>query len=61
MKKSALIFTVIIFTAMLVQAQKFAYVDTQYILDNIPEFAEAQSQLDEISVQWQKEGDPTGP
>ncbi len=55
MKKSALIFTVIIFTAMLVQAQKFAYVDTQYILDNIPEFAEAQSQLDEISVQWQKE------
>ncbi len=55
MKKSALIFTVIVFTAMLVQAQKFAYVDTQYILDNIPEFAEAQSQLDEISVQWQKE------
>jgi outer membrane protein len=40
---------------MLIQAQKFAYVDTQYILDNIPEFAEAQDQLDEISAQWQKE------
>ena len=29
--------------------------DTQYILDNIPEYAEAQSQLDELSAQWQKE------
>ena len=55
MKKIMLTFTVIIFTVMMVQAQKFAYVDTQYILDNIPEFAEAQSQLDEISVQWQKD------
>jgi outer membrane protein len=55
MKKQILFFTVIIFTTMMVQAQKFAYVDTQYILDNIPEYAEAQSQLDEISVQWQKE------
>ena len=55
MKKQLLLFTVLIFAVMMVQAQKFAYVDTQYILDNIPEFAEAQSQLDEISVQWQKE------
>jgi outer membrane protein len=55
MKKTILIFSVIIFSAMLIQAQKFAYVDTQYILDNIPEFAEAQDQLDEISAQWQKE------
>lgn len=36
-------------------AQKFAYVDTQYILDNLPEFTEAQAQLDEMSLQWQKE------
>jgi len=47
---------VVFFMAMtLIQAQKFAYVDTQYILDNIPEFTEAQAQLDEISDQWQKE------
>ncbi|MEI8006395.1 MAG: OmpH family outer membrane protein [Bacteroidota bacterium] len=39
------------------RAQKFAYVDSQYILDNIPEFAEAQAQLDELSNQWQKEID----
>ncbi|MEI7661205.1 MAG: OmpH family outer membrane protein [Bacteroidota bacterium] len=55
MKK--LLFLVVLFfsTAMMVQAQKFAYVDTQYILDNIPEFAEAQAQLDELSNNWQKE------
>jgi outer membrane protein len=55
MKKRFLIFTVVVLAVIMVQAQKFAYVDTQYILDNIPEFAEAQSQLDEISSQWQKE------
>jgi outer membrane protein len=36
-------------------AQKFAYVDTQYILENMPEYKSAQSQLDRISLQWQKE------
>ena len=37
------------------QSQKYAYVDTQYILDNIPEFQDAQDELDEISTKWQKE------
>jgi len=55
MKKSAFVFILALSAAMAVHAQKFAYVDTQYILDNIPEFAEAQTQLDEISNQWQKE------
>ncbi len=36
-------------------AQKFGFVNTDYILDNIPEYKEAQHQLDQISVQWQKE------
>lgn len=36
-------------------AQKFAYVDTDYILENIPEYKTAQQQLDQISVSWQKE------
>ena len=38
-----------------IQAQKFAYVDSQYILDNLPEYKSAQQQLDRISLQWQKE------
>src|ERR1700740_2779103 len=36
-------------------AQKYAYVDTQYILDNISEYKAANQQLDQISLQWQKE------
>ena len=37
------------------EAQKFAYVDTKYILSNISEYKSAQQQLDKISVTWQKE------
>jgi outer membrane protein len=36
-------------------AQKYAYVSTQYILDNITEYKTAMTQLDNLSVQWQKE------
>ena len=36
-------------------AQKFAYVDTQYILDNIPEYKMSQKQLDELAKKWQNE------
>ena len=36
-------------------AQKYAFVDTKYILENIPEYKTAQDQLDELSAQWQKE------
>ncbi len=36
-------------------AQKFAYVDTQYILDNIPEYQMAKTQLEDLSKKWQKE------
>ncbi|MDE6631161.1 MAG: OmpH family outer membrane protein [Bacteroidales bacterium] len=37
------------------QAQKYAYVNTEYILSNIPEFAQAQEQIDKLSIEWQKE------
>lgn len=57
MKKFFLTMMIVVFTMTMVYSQKFAYVDTQYILDNIPEFTEAQAQLDEISSQWQKEID----
>ena len=39
----------------LIHAQKFAYVDTEYILNKIPEFKQAQDKLDEFSSDWQKE------
>ncbi len=37
------------------KAQKFCYVNTEYILENIPEYKSAMQQLDQISIQWQKE------
>lgn len=36
-------------------AAKFGYVDTDYILGQIPEYKAAQSELDKTSIQWQKE------
>ncbi len=39
------------------QSQKNAYVDTKYVLDNIPEYHDAQDELDEWSEKWQKEID----
>lgn len=38
-------------------AQRFAYVDSEYILEQIPEYVSAQKQLDALSVQWQDEVD----
>ena len=35
--------------------QKFAYVNTQYILENIPDYKTAQQNLDNLSITWQKE------
>jgi outer membrane protein len=55
MKKLILLSVFCVFTVAFMQAQKFAFVDTQYILDNLPEFTEAQAQLDDLSAQWQKE------
>ena len=35
--------------------QKFAYVDSDYILNNIPEYGDAQEELNALSVKWQDE------
>jgi outer membrane protein len=55
MKKIILTAVIICLFGFGSSAQKFAYVNTDYILDNIPEYADAQAQLDELSIQWQKE------
>ena len=55
MKKIIIALLMSCFAAVSVSAQKFAYVDTEYILDNLPEYKSAQQQLDRISLQWQKE------
>lgn len=38
-------------------AQRYCVIDSKYILENLPEYKQAQAKLDEISAQWQKEID----
>ncbi len=42
-------------TAFSAYGQRFAYVDTEYILDNIPEYKAAEREIEELSIQWQAE------
>lgn len=37
------------------KAQRFAYVDTDYILNQMPEYKSAQKQLDLLALEWQKQ------
>lgn len=51
-----ILFAIILFTVTLTtSAQKFAYVDTEYILSSIPTYESAQEQLDIMSKDWQAE------
>ena len=51
------IFLILIFFLSILNtnAQKFAYVDTEYILNKIPGFKQAQDKLDDFSQDWQEE------
>lgn len=57
MKK--LVFLLLCFVAVTfqVKAQRYAIVDTKYILDKMPAYQEAQKKLDQFSQAWQKEID----
>ncbi|MFV0376566.1 MAG: OmpH family outer membrane protein [Mangrovibacterium sp.] len=53
--KKILLIAVLLVVAGAAMAQKYAFVDTEYILTNIPAYTAAQQQLDQISGQYQKE------
>jgi outer membrane protein len=36
-------------------AQKIVYVDSEYIMENIPEYGDAQEELNSLSTKWQNE------
>jgi outer membrane protein len=57
MKKLVLFLSLIFTVCCTVLAQRYAVVDTKYILDKMPDYKTAQKQLDQISAQWQKEID----
>ena len=46
---------VMLLTAMTMSAQKFALLDMEYILKNIPAYERANEQLDQVSKKWQAE------
>jgi outer membrane protein len=56
MKKFLLIVSCLIFVGF-ANAQRYAVIDTKYILDKMPEYKQAQQQLDSIAAGWQKEID----
>ena len=48
---------IVLFSTFGALAQRFVYVDSEYILEHIPEYTSAQKQLDALSSQWQKDVD----
>ena len=54
MKRILLLLCILVFVGN-IKAQKFAYVDSQFILEHIPEYNQAKQELDNISYQWQEE------
>jgi outer membrane protein len=38
-----------------VNAQKFGYFDSEYVLSKLPEYSKAQGEIDQLSAAWQKE------
>ena len=55
MKKFFLLLSCLLLSVGSGYAQKFALVDTEYILNNIPAYKTAQAQLDQDSQVYQKE------
>jgi outer membrane protein len=54
MKRTTIFIAILLFT-IAAQGQKFAYVDTEYILSNIPSYKAAQDDLERQASEWQQE------
>jgi outer membrane protein len=58
MKRLFLAVVSVLFFALAGNAQtRYAIIDTKYILDKMPEYKDAQKNLDDIAYKWQKEVD----
>lgn len=57
MKKFIIILCTIAACTMTASAQKYALVDMEYILKNIPSYEMANEQLNQVAKRWQKECD----
>ncbi len=57
MKKLLFIAICLVMVSATVSAQRYAIIDTKFILDKMPEYKNADKRLAQISEQWQKEID----
>ncbi|HLR37350.1 MAG TPA: OmpH family outer membrane protein [Chitinophagaceae bacterium] len=57
MKKIALISLLLLSTVAVVSAQRYAVIDSKYILEHMPAYEDAQAKLDQIADQWQQDVD----
>ena len=55
MRKSVLLMILLFAVGMTASAQKFALIDMEYILKNIPAYERANEQLNQVSKKWQSE------
>ena len=55
MKRLFLLATFVAAVAVCSYAQKYALIDMEYILKNIPQYEMANEQLNQVSLRWQKE------
>ncbi len=57
MKKIFIIAYCLLLVTFSVNAQRYAVIDSKYILEKLPEYKDAQKKLDQFSDQWQQEID----
>ena len=55
MKKIVLIALITLFAGVVSFAQRYAVIDSKYILEKLPEYKESQTKLNQFSAQWQQE------
>lgn len=55
MKNPAVLLFFVLALTIAAQAQKFGYIDSEYIMSKMPEYSKAQKELNKASEGWQKE------
>jgi outer membrane protein len=53
--KKIIVVIAVLMASVSTYAQKFAYVDMEYVLGKLPQYADAQKQLDKVADAWQKD------
>jgi len=57
MKKLTIVLFLTVLSSLSLFAQRYAVIDSKYILDKMPEYKDAQTKLDQFSTLWQQEID----